>query len=368
MDGIIVSQNADLHYFAGTDRRSSLWIPRSGEPILFVFRGIEWARESSGLAKVEELENPRELPARLLKAGLTNLSVVGLEMDVLPAAQYLRYGKLFPTCKWADASALIRDIRMIKSEWELRQLRNAWPMVQAVFETMKRELHEGVREFSLLSHIERVSREHGHPGFMRTRGFNQGLVYTQILSGEDAVVTSFGSGPLGGRGSAGYEHGSSNRIIKRGDSVILDYCSYFAGYMLDVTRTFCIGDLSEKLYKAYETSRAIQDAVVAAAKIGVACDSLYHLAESLAETKGLKQNFMGLGKSVGFIGHGIGLEVDELPVIAPGVKTLLEPGMVICLEPKFVFPEGAVGIENTWFVSEAGLECLTPYEEEIIKK
>ena len=87
----------------------------------------------------------------------------------------------------------------------------------------------------------------------------------------------------------------------------------------------------------------------------------------MAEAAGLSENFMGFGTDqVKFLGHGVGLELDELPVLAAGVKSRLMPGMVIAIEPKFTFPgEGVVGIENTFAITENGLERLTLTPDEL---
>ena len=102
------------------------------------------------------------------------------------------------------------------------------------------------------------------------------------------------------------------------------------------------------------------------ARPGVACSELYDRAMQLAGESGFIKHFLGFPESVAFIGHGVGIELDELPVIAHGFDTPLEEGMVFALEPKYVFPDGAVGLENTYLVTRGGLEKLTVFEEDII--
>ena len=139
------------------------------------------------------------------------------------------------------------------------------------------------------------------------------------------------------------------------------------GYMVDKTRVFVIGSLPEKLYRAFNVALEIQQAVIEKAKPGVIPNDLWELSLSIVNRAGLQDNFMGYGANQAkFVGHGTGLEVDELPVIAGGFKTPLEEGMVFALEPKFVFAgEGIVGIENTWLVTSTGTEKLTIYQDDI---
>ena len=101
---------------------------------------------------------------------------------------------------------------------------------------------------------------------------------------------------------------------------------------------------------------------------GTVAGDLYEAAIEIAHEKGLGENFMGAGPDrIRFIGHGVGLELDEFPFLAKGQKTELQEGMVIALEPKLIFPgQGVVGIENTHVVTAKGLEQLTRAEEGIV--
>ena len=112
---------------------------------------------------------------------------------------------------------------------------------------------------------------------------------------------------------------------------------------------------------------AIEAAILDKVRPGTIWEDLYLLALDKAEQAGLSEHFMGMGRDrVRFVGHGVGLELDEMPVFAKGLKQELEPGMVFALEPKFVFPEGAVGIENTHLVTESGVETLTRADTDIV--
>ena len=112
----------------------------------------------------------------------------------------------------------------------------------------------------------------------------------------------------------------------------------------------------------------IQTKIASIAKPGIACEVLYDIAAEMAKEAGFADKFMGTGQQAKFIGHGIGLEINEAPVLAPRMKQELEPGMVFALEPKIVLPGiGPVGIENSWVVTNERIEKLTNCNEEIIE-
>ena len=148
--------------------------------------------------------------------------------------------------------------------------------------------------------------------------------------------------------------------------MVFDFVPVREGYIADFTRIFALGALPGELVRAYAAALRIEAAVVAAARPGVACRDLYEVALGIADDEGLAACFMGHGAGqVRFIGHGVGLELDELPVLASTDLELAE-GMVFALEPKFVLPGlGAIGVENTWLVVASGLSCLTDAPEHI---
>ena len=148
--------------------------------------------------------------------------------------------------------------------------------------------------------------------------------------------------------------------------MMVDMCGNFNGYMTDMTRVFRIGEIDELARKAHSLSITIHHRLATMAKPGVEAKALYEEAMKIVKDAGLEEYFMGLKQKAGFIGHGVGIEVNELPVIAPRSRDVLQAGNVIALEPKFVIPQvGAVGIENTYVVRDSGLECLTNFPEEI---
>ncbi|MDR2469848.1 MAG: M24 family metallopeptidase, partial [Tannerella sp.] len=160
---------------------------------------------------------------------------------------------------------------------------------------------------------------------------------------------------------------ANGAVLEEGMAIMVDMVGNYTPWLTDMTRVFAVGRLSELAYRAHQTSRTIQEKVMQAAQPGIACAALYDLARTEVEKNGLTDYFMGTHQQAKFVGHGIGLQINEPPVLTPRSKEVLQPGMVFALEPKFVSPGvGAVGNENSFLVTATGLEKLTVFEEEII--
>lgn len=365
IDGVIIVQNADLFYFSGTVQQSHLFIPAEGRPVLLVKKSYERAREESSLDNIVYLDSLKDIFTVLQSYGYSGFKTLGFELDVLPANLYMRYQKLFKPANIVDASPFIRTVRMVKSNYELVILRDAARMNIEVFSFIKANLREGMSELKLTAIVDAFSREKGHPGLIRIRGFNQDLVQTHIVSGHNTLPSYFW-GAVGGKGvGPAFAQGASDKLIGRNEPVFVDYGFSLDGYILDQTRIFCIGKLPNHLVQAYTIATEILGQMKKLAKPGVPCGKLHDLALQIAGASPFAKHFTGYPTPLAFVGHGIGIELDELPIIGHGFETLLEAGMVIALEPKFTFPDGAVGIENTYLVTQDGLETLTVYDEGI---
>jgi Xaa-Pro aminopeptidase len=366
LDGALVVQETDLVYLAGTGQSAHLVVPAEGEPALYVRKTFERAREESPLARVEPFRSLRELPGALASCGLER-GRLGLELDVLPAAAYLGYARRLDTFELADCSLPLRRVRAVKTTWELERIHVAAEQLSHVAEWMARHARPGMTELELAAELERELRLAGHQGPIRFRAFNNELFYGSVLAGPSGAVPGSTETPIVGPGpNVAVSKGASARPIEEGEPILIDFAGAHEGYLADQTRTFSLGPLPRYLEEPYEAAREIMHRVAAAAKPGVTGAELYEKAMELA---GDREGFMGWGdERVSFIGHGIGLEIDELPLLARGWDEPLEAGMVFALEPKFVFPEvGAVGIENSYLVTGNGVERLTSAPEDLIE-
>ena len=212
-------------------------------------------------------------------------------------------------------------------------------------------------------------RLQGCLGIFRVFGRSMEIFMGSVLTGDNAGYPRPHDFALGGQGLDPALPGGANKTpLKEGQSVMVDLGGNFNGYMNDMSRVFSIGKLPEEAYTAHQVCLDIQEKIASIAKPGIACEVLYDTAAEIAKEAGFADKFMGTGQQAKFIGHGIGLEINEAPVIGSPHETTIEPGMVFALEPKIVIPGvGPVGIENSWVVTNEGIEKLTNCNEEIIE-
>jgi Xaa-Pro aminopeptidase len=325
------------------------------------------ARATAEACAVEIRPFPRSKEYAPLFAGRRK---IGLTFDVMPVQQYNYYAKLLPGRDFSDIAPLVRELRAVKSLFELERLRHAGRQLSAVFASMTDYLRPGRREVDLAAEFESRLRRSGGEGLVRMRAFNQELFMGLAVAGTSGSASGFFDGPVTGRGMSGASpHGASPAVIQAGQPVLLDYTGVFDGYIVDMTRMYVCGQLPEPLLSAFTVARQIQAALVAELKPGVIASELFTTATQMAAQSGLLDYFMGIpGENARFVGHGVGLELDELPVLAQGFDAPLVAGQTIAIEPKFVFPDlGPIGIENTFAVTGTGGEKLTPLADDLIR-
>ncbi|KZL90719.1 M24 family metallopeptidase [Clostridium magnum] len=361
MDGSIILLNSDIFYFTGTVQNSFLYIPTIGEPVLMVKRGLQRALEESPLKNIVSIKNIKQIPEILHEFGYTVTNKIGMELDVVPFNTYKTYKKIFLQTEFYDISNLIKEIRAVKSPYEIELLHNAIHVIDEAFLSVPSFLKEGMSEVELASLFEAEMRKGGYSGSCRMRAFNQEFFYGNVCTGESGFYPSFFDGPVGGAGvSLSHPQGAGWKKIKRDEVIYIDYTCIVEGYSGDQTRIFCMGELTPKMVKAFEDAVLIQSEIVKAMKPGISAEEPYFMALKLAEKMGYKDNFMGYKENqVKFLGHGIGLELDEWPVLTKGFKMPIVSGMTFAMEPKFVFPEGAIGIENSFVMTENGPQRMS---------
>jgi len=376
IDGFVVTQNVHLYYFTGSMQTGYLFVPANGEPVYMVRRSIARA-EAESAAPVEPLGSMKTLESRLqarfvpaTDAAPERALTLATEFDVLPVAAFQRLEAAFPGARWVDGTQLVRELRMIKSPQEIAAIRVSARAVDAALMSGLRHVRAGMPEVELMAHIEHQLRVQGHTGLMRMRAYNAELVTGCLAAGAAAAEPTYFDGPAGGRGlGPSSPQSASIRPIAPGEPILLDLGCTIGGYVIDQTRMAVIGELPADLRRAYDAAVAVIRATEAKLRPGTPCEELYLDSLRQVEALGLADHFMGFGADqVKFLGHGIGLEIDEWPVLAKGFRHPLEPGMVIAVEPKFTFPgRGVVGIENTYLITEDGFEKLTVSSEELFQ-
>jgi Xaa-Pro dipeptidase len=356
LDAAVVVESTGLYYLTGTVQDAHLIVPASGEPTYYVRRDLGRAREESPLGRVEPLRSLRDLPGAIREAA-GDVRRVGFELDVLPAAGYLRYQRLLEGVELADCMPAMRRVRMVKSEWELDRIRTAAGQLAAAFAATPDLLEAGMTDRDLQIALEGVLRRAGHQGPVRMRGLNGEVFFGAVLAGPDAAVPAASDTPLGGYGpSPAVGRGARAGRIGPGLAVTVDLVGAVDGYLADATRTFWLGELPEPLAAALDVCRHILADVEGELVAGRPWRRPYERGLELAEEAGFGDGYMGAGPSrVTFIGHGVGLEMNEPPFLARGLDEPLAAGNVVAVEPKLVFPGvGAVGVENTYAIRADG--------------
>lgn len=365
LDGALFIFPIDVYYFTGTRQNSTLWIPVEGEPLLLVRKSLVRAREESPIDDIRPFPSSKEFPALFAD----NVKKIGFTFDVAPVQQLNFYSKLLSTREFIDISQSYRELRSVKSTWELEQMHASGDRLCEVFAQIPQFLRTGMREIDLAAEFECRLRKAGNEGHVRMRAFNQELFQGLAVSGGYAAQPGFFDGPVTGLGlSAASPQGASTEVIESNVPIVMDYAGIFNGYLVDMTRVFVIGSLVPELLYAFDTALEIQAYVAENLKPGNICEELFAGALEKADRAGLGKNFMGVpGENAKFVGHGVGLEVDEFPAIAQGFKVPLQTGQVIAVEPKFVFPGlGVIGIENNFAVGNNGGVRISKLSDDIV--
>lgn len=369
IDAALIVQRADLFYFTGTVQDAHLCVPVDGDPILMIFKSLERAIAESPLSRIAPLNSPKDIIEVLSQYGYVLPQSIGLELDVLPANLYFNYQHLFAGRNLVDISDLIRRVRAIKSPYEIEMMRRAARLSDRVAARVTGLLREGMTELELAGQVEAEARKLGHQGIVRMRMWGSEMFYGHLLAGPSGAVPSFLSSPTGGTGAnPAVAQGPGFRPIQRHEPVLVDYVFALNGYYSDHARIFSIGELPDELMAAHTAMLDVQALIKRAAKPGVKSGDIYDLALERTTALGYDKNFMGVGKKrIRFVGHGIGVELDEYPFLAAGQNLELQENMTLALEPKLIFPEkGVVGIENTHVVTRDGLEQLGQFQDEIV--
>jgi len=370
LDSVIIVQNADLFYFTGSVQSGSLYVPAQGQPLYLVRKDAGRARMESGLKEVIPFATMREIPAIAATYGYPVPRRIGMELDILPVNFFERYRRVYPNAAFCDATPLIRRVRMIKSHYEIHIMKDAADQVDMVYRRAKEVIREGMTDIELAAELECSARKAGHLGLIRMRVFNGEMFVGHTFSGPDSAVPTYMDTPLGGIGpSPAFGQGASFKPIAPNEPIIVDFAGSVDGYIVDQTRIFAIGGLSDMFRSAYDAMLRVQERMKELAVPGLSWGRLYDDCLALAQGLGYADSFMGArGSQVSFIGHGVGVEVDEYPFIARGFDDMpLETGMAFAFEPKVVFPGlGAIGIENTFYLCNDGLKQLTHSSEELV--
>ncbi|WP_167618872.1 M24 family metallopeptidase [Maribellus sediminis] len=356
----MIFSKINLFYFTGTYSEGMLIIERDRSSVFWVRRSYDRALAESEFANLKPMSSYRD-------AALAYSSVpdeVYLEVEFVPLAMLSRVQKYFPFKNYQSLDFQLAMTRSVKSNWELRFMEEAGEIHRSILEEkVPGLLREGMSEADLAAELFELMVKEGHQGTARFAMHDTDIVVAQLGFGESSLMSTNFDGPGGNRGlsAAVPSLGSRERLLKKGDLVFVDMGLGVNGYHSDKTMTYMFGTpLPAEVQEIQKQCVEIQNSVAALLKPGNSPEVIYEtIMDSLSPD--FQRNFMGFGsRQVKFLGHGIGLTVDELPVVAKGFKLPLQENMVFAVEPKKgIAGVGMVGIENTFVVTPNGGRSIT---------
>lgn len=363
LDAVLVAMPSNVYYLTGRVYHGYVYVSREGSPVWLVIKPSVFDADGD----VCLIRKPELIPDVLGELGRPLPESIGLEFQDMAYSDVMRLKKVFSGCRFGDASQVLLRARMVKTAYEIDKMRRDGMHQAAVYRRITHCYQEDMTDVEFQIEIERVLRREGCLGCIRTRGARMEINLGSVIYGPNADVPSPYDFTMGGAGTdPSLPVGADGSIMRPGHTVMVDMNGTFNGYQTDMTRVWRIGDIPHDAQRAHDCSRHILRELEAMGRPGVKVSALYEKAMEIVRAEGLEENFMGHLSRAPFIGHGVGIQLNEPPVVNSRCADELKAGMTIALEPKFVIPEvGAVGVENTYEVTPEGLRTLTEFPEEI---
>jgi Xaa-Pro aminopeptidase len=363
----VIFNKINIFYFTGTMPDGMLIISRSDSAMLFVRRSFERAVEESLFPIIVPMDGYRDAAEKFKKLPDT----VYLETEVVPLAMLQRFQKYFPFSQIKSLDSQVAFVRSIKSTYELSIMERSGKIHRTVLEDrVPLLLKEKISETEFANDLFSTLMAEGHQGLVRFGMFGTEMFLGHIAFGDSSIYPTSFNGPGGNLGisPAIPFPGSPFKRLKKGDLVFVDIGCGVEGYHTDKTMTYMFGaSLPDEAIEIHLSCVAIQNKIMEMLKPGAIPSEIYYTIMDSINPEFLK-NFMGFGnRQVKFLGHGIGLTIDEFPVIADGFNEPLQEGMVFALEPKKGIEKiGMVGIENTFIVTPTGGISITGHNSGLI--
>jgi len=361
VDACILSTTVNILYANGSIFSGYYYIPVEGNPIRFVKRPVGLEGEN-----IQYIRKPEQLPDLLLESGLRLPEKLLLEGDEMSHGDWMRLQACFEGIELVNGTNDLRKVRSIKTDFEVSMIRRSAEAHVRAYKRIPDVYVPGMTDNAFSIEIERLMRLEGNLGLFRTFGDMEAFMGS-ILTGDNASVASPYDFALGGAGTVSNPIGAAGLELLPGKSIMIDMAGNFTGYLDDLTRTFSIGKLADKAYYAHQVSIDIQQRLMEEMKEGALCEDLWELSLKMATDAGLADCYMGTTQQAKFVGHGVGIVINELPVIATRSRDVLKANMTIAIEPKFVIDGvGAVGVEDTFLIEKNGCERLTKLDYDIV--
>lgn len=368
LQNILLRSIPNCLYITGSVSQSFILVDRSRElPIIFLERPTN-TLEGYPEELIYSIRKPELIPDILSELGLSINEQSALELGYLPFTEYQRLSKLSPNgVSDIDGSTLMREVRSIKTETELTETRRVAQIHAEIYRLVPKFYRPGITELELQHELEYQMRRRGSIGIFRVFGARMEIHMGNVIAGDNADNPAPYDFTMGGKGVFAMPMGASGQEILPGTALMVDLSGNYGVYQSDITRTYYLGELPKEVIRAHHLSIEFQRWFESYAKDGAPVAEVYNHFLRRAEEEGFAEYFMGHENQVKFVGHGVGIEINEPPVLTARSKDIFRANMVIALEPKFVFPKvGAVGLENTYIIGRDGAENITPLPEALI--
>jgi len=362
-DACLISTNVNILYATGMILNGYVYVPAEGKPWFFLRRPVDLEGDN-----VCYIRKPEQITEILKANGIALPQVLMLEGDEISHSEWIRYEAVFNPKRTINCTTMLRVVRSVKTDYELEQLKESARLQSEAYMEFPSLYRPGMTDQDFTIEMERCMRLHGCLGMFRIFGSSMEGFMGAVFAGDNAGVPSaYDFAICGGGMHPSLPLGANGTLLTEGMAVMPDLGGNFNGYLSDQCRVFSVGKLTSQAYYAHEVSLEIQAVLSEMATPGAVCEELYLKSLVIADAHGLSENYMGMSQQAKFVGHGVGLVVNELPVLCDRNQTVIEANMTIALEPKFIIPGvGAVGTENTYIVRDYGLEKITLAPEEII--
>jgi len=366
-DAAFIVDKVNQYYFTGTMQDGVFILKKDGTYAYCVRNSYERAKKESPLDNIYPMVSYRDA-ANIVGADIHSAYI---ETEVMTYVMYERLKKYFALDEVMALDRIILNLRAVKSQYELSCMEESGNQHKQLLENVVLDIFkEGINEAEFTATMYEKMVKLGYHGVTRFAMFQTELVVGQIAFGENSLYpTNFdGPGGMKGMSPAVPMVGDRNRGLKKGDLVFIDIGYGFNGYHTDRTQIYMYGkNPPDDVVKIHRQCIEIQNKTANLLKSGNIPADIYNSVMGSLDDEFLK-NFMGYGnRKVKFIGHGVGLHIDEIPLIANGFNEPLKENMTIAVEPKKgIANVGMVGVEDTYIVTEHGGKCITGGEKDII--
>ena len=361
-DACLISTNINMLFVAGRVLNGYCYVPVIGNPVFFIRRpvGIE-------VDTVYPIRKPEQIIELLQQIGMPLPRHLLVEAGEITHLDFLRLEQAMKAKKTGDCTQLLRQVRATKTSFEIELLKESARLQSEMFTELPSLYRQGMTDTDLAIAVEQSLRKKGCVPTLRIFGSTMEGGIVCVWAGENAATPSPYDFSLGGAGISAYPVGDNGTLLTQGMAVMIDTGCNVNGYIADQTRTFSIGKLAQKAYAMHQVSLEIHHQLIDFVVPGITAEMVYQKAMQLVDAHNLRHCFMGTVQQAPFVGHGVGLVVNELPVLCDRNTMCIEEQMVLAIEPKFIVEGvGAVGVENTYIVRKNGLEKITLAPEDII--